>query len=83
VGKDVNRPFWVARVPVTFTLIGDTRVAVREAAYGHWQAYVPGPVQRPDWASGRGSSGNADAVPEGGALLADTSLDLLTPLGGS
>lgn len=83
VGKDVNRPFWVARVPVTFTLNGDTRVAVREAAYGHWQAYVPGPVQRPDWASGRGSSGNADAVPEGGALLADTSLDLLTPLGGS
>lgn len=82
-GKDVNRSFWVARVPVAFTLNGNIPAAVREAAYGQWQAYVPGPVQRPDWASGRDSSGSADAVPEGGALLADTSLDLLTPLSGS
>lgn len=82
-GKDVNRSFWVARIPVDFMLDGDTRVAVREAAYGQWQVYVPGPVQRPDWESGRDSSRSADAVPEGGALLADTSLDLLTPLGGS
>ncbi|OOG51293.1 energy transducer TonB [Rhodanobacter sp. C01] len=78
VGEDVNRSFWVVRIPVAF----DTHVAVREAAYGQWQAYVPGPVQRPDWASGRDSLGSADAVPEGGALLADTSLDLLTPLSG-
>lgn len=61
VGKDVNRSFWVARVPVNFTLDGDTRVAVREAAYGQWQVYVPGPVQRPDWESGRDSSRSADA----------------------
>lgn len=81
-GKDVNRSFWVARIPVAFTLNGDIPVAVQEAAYGQWQAYVPGPVQKPDWASGRDSSGSADAVPEGGALLADTSLDLLTPLSG-
>lgn len=80
-GKDMNRSFWVARVPVAFSLAGDRRVA--GAAYGHWQAYVPGPVQRPEWESGRESSGSADAVPEGGALLADTSLDLLTPLSGS
>lgn len=83
VGKDVNRSFWVVRIPVNFTFNTDTRIGVREAAYGQWQAYVPGPVQRPDWEYERDSSRNADAVPEGGALLADTSLDLLTPLGGS
>lgn len=78
VGPQVDKPFWVARIPVTFDLSSEPAVA-----YGHWQAYVPGPVHRPEWADKHKLAGSPDAVPEGGLLLADQSLHLMTPLGGT
>lgn len=77
-GPEAGKPYWVARVPVTFQLNGGT-----PAGYGQWQAYVPGPVQEPDWADKDKLAGSPDAVPEGGILLAEHSLRLLTPPGGS
>jgi len=55
----------------------------RKADYGQWQPYVPGPLQEPDWADERRLAGSPDATPEDGSLLADMSLHLLAPLGGS
>jgi hypothetical protein len=82
VGNDVNRSYWVARIPVDFSLVGPAApAAVQGEVYGQWRPYLPGPVQTPTWASGHALPGSADAVPEGGAMLTDTSLNLLTPLG--
>ena len=82
LGKAVDRPYWVTRIPVDFSLVGpDAPAAVRGEVYGQWRPYLPGPVQTPTWVSGYALPGSADAVPEGGALLTDTSLNLLTPLG--
>jgi len=83
-GPDAAEPYWMARVPVDFVLDGFyAPKAAREADYGQWQPYVPGPVQEPAWAGKRGLAGSPDATPEDGSLLADMSLHLLTPLGGS
>ena len=82
VGKAVDRPYWVTRIPVDFSLVGPAApAAVQGEVYGQWRPYLPGPVQTPTWASGHTLSGSADAVPESGAMLSDTSLNLLTPLG--
>lgn len=83
-GKAVNRPYWVARIPVDFSLSGPSApAAVEKESYGHWRPYVPGPLQEPVWADKHVLAGSADAMPDGGSPLADTSLHLLTSLGGS
>ena len=83
-GKAVDQPYWLARIPVDFSLSGPSAPAVvEEERYGQWRPYVPGPVQEPVWADKHKLAGSADAVPQGGSLLADTSLHLRTPLGGS
>jgi hypothetical protein len=83
-GKDVDQPYWIVRIPVDFSLSGPSApAAVEEERYGQWRPYVPGPVQEPVWADKNKLAGSADAVPEGGSLLADTSLHLRTPLSGS
>jgi hypothetical protein len=83
-GPDAAEPYWIAGVPVDFVLDGFyAPKAAREAEYGQWQPYVPGPVQAPAWVDKRRLAGSPDATPEDGSLLADMSLHLLTPLGGS
>lgn len=80
VGPEVNKPYWVARIPVTFKL---NVLGTPPESYGQWQAYVPGPVHEPTWAAEHKLAGSPDAIPEGGVLLADQALRLITPLGGS
>ena len=83
-GKAVDQPYWLARIPVIFDLSGpSTPAAVAPERYGQWQPYVPGPVQEPAWADKNQLAGSADALPQGGSLLANTSLHLRTPLDGS
>ncbi|OOG48967.1 hypothetical protein B0E52_01925 [Rhodanobacter sp. C06] len=77
-GPEVNNPYWIARIPVTFQMNG-----AQPTEYGQWQAYVPGPVHEPEWAGKHKLAGSPDAIPEGGALLADQALHLLTSLGGT
>lgn len=76
-GPEANKPYWVARIPVTFQL------TTNAMSYGQWQAYVPGAVRLPEWAQEHRLAGSPDAVPEGGILLASQSLQLLTPLTGA
>lgn len=76
-GPEANKPYWVARIPVTFQLTANAM------SYGQWQAYVPGAVHLPEWAQEHRLAGSPDAVPEGGILLASQSLQLLTPLTGA
>lgn len=84
VGPDSGRPYWMVNIPVNFVLDGpDVPAAAGDEVYGQWQPYVPGPLQEPAWAEKQTVEGRLDAVPEGGSLLANTSLRLLTPLGGS
>lgn len=76
-GKYADESSWTLRVPVDY-MFGDDRMP----AYGTWQAYIPGPVQRPPWkeqALGRGQS--PDAMLAGGVYQEGRELRLLTPLG--
>jgi len=81
-GEHVDEPSWTVRVPVTFRIsygggVPDT--------YGRWQAYIPGPRQKPSWDVGSAADDAfADALPEGGVYMAgiDKGPRLLTPLGG-
>src|SRR3546814_12448167 len=43
-GELAKQSSWSVRVPVDFSL-GDKK----EADYGEWKAYLPGPYQRADW----------------------------------
>ena len=84
VGPDSGRPYWLVNIPVDFVLDGPgVPAAAGDEVYGQWQPYVPGPLQEPAWAEKQTAEKGVDAVPEGGSLLANTSLHLLTPLGGS
>lgn len=45
LGEEAGRPFWAVRVPVNYSFD-------RDAPGGHenrWEAYIPGPRQRPSW----------------------------------
>jgi len=84
VGKDADKPCWMVRTSVNFVLSGPGAPAVvRESGYGQWQPYVPGPVQEPTWSEKRKLAGSVDTVPDGRVFLANASLHLLTPLGGT
>ncbi len=79
MGDAVDRPYWIAQIPVEFFLEGSRAPAsAQHAPYGQWQPYVPGPVQQAPWSDEHEVAGSPDAVPEGGALLAATALRLLT-----
>jgi hypothetical protein len=83
-GVEAGKPYWVIRCPVTFALTGfDVPASEGNPRYGQWQAYVPGPAaQLPEWAHPVLTSGGSDAMPEGGSLLADSTLQLQTPPNG-
>jgi len=81
-GEFVDEPSWTVRVPVTFRISYDGGIP---DTYGRWQAYIPGPRQKPSWDVGSAADdASADALPEGGVYMAgiDKGPRLLTPLGG-
>lgn len=77
-GNAAKQPYWLARIPVEFS-----SRAVEKERYGQWRPYVPGPVQEAPWAGKQMLAGSADTVPDGGFLLANSSLHLRTSLDGS
>ncbi|MDE3211170.1 MAG: energy transducer TonB [Pseudomonadota bacterium] len=81
-GKEAGAPYRIARVPVTFNLhrFGDPRPG---EDYGHWKAYVPGPLEPVPWLDQRMLSGGVDALPDGGVYPVAQSLRLTTPLAGT
>jgi hypothetical protein len=79
-GKHVADDYWVARVPVNFSLSADRK----PDPYGQWQSYVPGPRQLVPWIEkSRLMAGDADATPTGGISQLEQGLHLTTPLGGA
>lgn len=81
-GKAQDDPYFVARVPVVFTLhqIGKP---IEEHPYGSWRPYIPGPRETPPWISPALAAQAPDAVPDGALQGGDSGLRLKTPLSGS
>lgn len=73
-GDAVDDPFWSVRVPVDFVLDDE-----RNAKYGAWQAYIPGPRQTAPWLEDEGSA--PDALVAGGVYQVGEGPRLLTALG--
>ncbi|HET7267743.1 MAG TPA: energy transducer TonB [Oleiagrimonas sp.] len=68
---------WVVMMPVNFRTSDRKR-----AAYGQWQAYIPGPTHYIPWMDQHMLAAGADAVPANGGLYSmQQSLHLLTQLG--
>lgn len=82
-GDHADAPYWIARVPVKYSLIMMDKPKVQE--YGKWQAYVPGPKELVPWLDDkRLLSGSVDALPGDGIYqLHQSGLHLLTPLSGA
>ena len=79
-GKGIARDYWVARIPINYSVNGYTPVA----KYGQWQAYVPGPSEFVPWAhTDTLLAGSADATPDGSIQQIDQGLHLKTQLGGT
>ncbi|MCD9006119.1 energy transducer TonB [Luteimonas sp. XNQY3] len=76
-GEGAPKDYWVVRVPVEFTLGGDSA-----PGYGEWAGYLPGPKSRPDWAEPDPPGFSPDALAAGGVHPAQSRFRLLTPLGG-
>lgn len=74
-GAYVDRPFWLARVPVAYHVMGRHR----QAEYGQWQAYVPGPHLDNPWFRDE-SAPDADAIAAGNVQPVDNAFRLLTPV---
>lgn len=74
-GPAAAKPSWDVRVPVTFRLGGP-----KSAAYGEWEAYIPGPYQAVPWLP-PGKDHGSDALVAGGIYPIDSGPELLTPLG--
>jgi len=83
-GRLADLPGWWVRVPVVFTLNDNGKLEVKEAGYGEWEAYIPGPrLQLSLDESGRNlQSQGSDAIADGNIQLDDSSVKLTTPLGG-
>jgi len=77
-GEEVDAPFWLARVPVSYLLPGD-----RTPEAGKWETYIPGPRQSAPWLGGLDTSLGADAVAGDGIFPLKGGPRLLTPLNGS
>ncbi|MBB3226510.1 hypothetical protein FHW69_001100 [Luteibacter sp. Sphag1AF] len=81
-GSHISDDSWVVRVPILFRLNQDG--VAKQAGYGQWEAYVPGPKEHIAWLDAvpkakDESAGAADALPEGGLYLVGSGLTLLTP----
>lgn len=75
-GASAAQAFWTIRVPVDYSLEGDSR-----AAYGQWDIYLPGPTHPIPWnVEGGEDRGGAEAMIAGVPYEAGKGLKLLTPL---
>lgn len=74
-GELADKPFWSVRIPVGFS-IGEEK----EAEYGQWVAYLPGPSQRAPWLEAD-DIGN-DALVAGTVQTVGTGMVLLSTLEG-
>jgi hypothetical protein len=84
-GKEADRDYWIARVPVNFNIAGD-----RIPGYGEWDVYIPGPLEPAPWINTLPTItddklliGNVDATPAGGSLLSAGGLHLITKISGT
>lgn len=83
-GTEAGKDHWTVTIPINFTLVrlgGQHRLDQP----GHWDLYIPGPVQPIPWPHEHkgllAGGGNADAVPDNGRpFMADPRFVLLTPL---
>lgn len=77
-GEDADEPYWTVRVPVDYVIGGP------KAAYGQWEAYVPGPRQPIPWDGLRDmpSFSPDTMVADGSVYQVGNGLRLLTPLEG-
>lgn len=77
-GPQADREFWSIRVPVDYTFGRQEK-----PKYGGWEAYVPGPYQRPPWISPEEAAdfGGSDALIAGSVQPVGSGPKLLTPLG--
>jgi len=76
-GEEVDAPFWLARVPVSYLLPND-----KKPESGEWETYIPGPRQSAPWLGGMDTSLGADAVAGDGIFPLKGGPRLLTPLNG-
>lgn len=81
-GDDANNPYWVVRVPVNFSLHAWGAPSTK-LAYGHWDAYIPGPRQTAPWISRTLANEAPDAVSGEELRTGNARLQLVTPLGGA
>lgn len=81
-GASVDDPYWVVRVPVSFSL-HQFGTRPTEESYGSWHAYIPGPRQTPPWISKTLANESPDAMPDGAVGAGDSRLRLVTPLSGA
>lgn len=85
VGKGADCQQWFVQVPVNFELTIGAPPS-RAARYGHWDAYVPGPVNPIPWyphLAGLVASSGGDAVPDStDPFVQDPRFVLLTPASG-
>lgn len=79
-GEWAGADSWTVRVPVDYRFTDS-----RTAAYGKWEAYIPGPRTPVPWPTGEeeGADVAPDALIAGEIHQAGTGLKLLTPLQGS
>jgi len=73
-GPESGKESWSVRVPVQYLLGRD-----KPPGYGHWQTYVPGPVQVVPWVDDADSTGRT-ALAAGSISEIGKGLRLLTPL---
>lgn len=79
-GPEAGFPYFLARVPVTFNLLG-WYASYEPPAYGSWQPYVPGPrLATPEWMQGQtGLASAPDAIPNGVITQLKSGLHLAEP----
>ncbi len=82
-GPDVDAPYWVARVPVTFQIQRPGSRSDGFDSYGHWQPYVRGPQEIVPWLDSRQLAADAvDTTPAGSVLPLAPGPQLATPVSG-
>ena len=81
-GVQADKPYWVVRVPVDYSLHEGGRAKSKDELYGSWVAYVPGPRNRAQWdVQAEGAGFSPDALEEGVYMAgASKGPKLLTPL---
>lgn len=75
-GEEAGKEYWSVRVPVKYAFTD-----VREADYGQWEAYMPGPKQEIPWLQDDPDAAQGpDAMIAGGVYMVGEGMKLLTPL---